>query len=69
MRSDSTPCPLYLAVPRSSAYDLDRVLVDTRLIGAKHVIRIHVPDILLLESTYVARPPSVRGAAASNRWN
>lgn len=40
-------CPLYLAVPRACAYDLDRVLIDTGLIGARHVRRIHVPDVLL----------------------
>lgn len=69
MRSNDTPCPLYLAVPRSSAYDLDRVLVDTGLIAAKHIIRIHIPDILLVESTYVARQPSVGSVATSSRWN
>jgi hypothetical protein len=69
MRLDATPCPLYLAVPRSSAYDLDRVLIDTGLIGSKHIVRIHVPDILLVESTHVARQSSVGGAAASSRWN
>lgn len=40
-------CPLYVAIPRSCAYALDRVLIDVGLIGSKHVRRIHVPDILL----------------------
>lgn len=40
-------CPLYLAVPRASAYDLDRVLIDTGLIGARHIRRIHVPQVFL----------------------
>jgi hypothetical protein len=40
-------CPLYLAVPRACAYDLDRVLIDTGLIGARHIRRIHVPQVLL----------------------
>jgi hypothetical protein len=41
------PCPLYLVVPRACAYDLDHVLIDTGLIGARHIRRIHVPEILL----------------------
>lgn len=48
MREGSVMCPLYLAVPRSCAYALDRVLIDVGLIGHKHVRRIHVPDTLLL---------------------
>lgn len=40
-------CPLYLAVPRSCAYALDKVLIETGLIGARHVFRIHVPEALL----------------------
>lgn len=48
MREGSVICPLYLAVPRSCAYALDRVLIDLGLIGRKHVRRIHVPDALLL---------------------
>lgn len=47
MRDGRRFCPLYIAIPRSCAYVLDRVLVDTRLIGASHVRRIHVPDVLL----------------------
>ena len=47
MRDGKTPCPLYIAVPRSCAYALDRVLVDLGLIAARHVRRIHVPDVLL----------------------
>lgn len=49
MRGGQAYCPLYLAIPRSRAYDLDRVLVDVGLIGKKHVRRIHVPDIFLLD--------------------
>lgn len=49
MPSDSRRCPLYLAIPRSSAYELDRVLIDLGLIGAQHVVRLHVPDVLLTE--------------------
>jgi hypothetical protein len=46
-RLRESPCPLYIAVPRSCAYALDRVLIDTGLIGLKHVRRLHVPDVLL----------------------
>lgn len=48
MRNAALPCPLYVAIPRSCAYALDRVLIDVGLIAARHVRRIHVPDILLL---------------------
>lgn len=47
MRDGKTPCPLYIAVPRSCAYALDRVLADVGLISAKHVRRMHVPEVLL----------------------
>jgi hypothetical protein len=47
MRKTSGRCPLYLAVPRSCAYDLDRVLIDLGLINAHHVFRLHIPDALL----------------------
>lgn len=47
MRDGKTPCPLYIAIPRSCAYALDRVLVDVGLIAARHVRRIHVPEVLL----------------------
>lgn len=50
MRDGQTACPLYIAVPRSCAYDLDRVLVDVGLIAARHVRRIHVPDIFLADA-------------------
>lgn len=40
-------CTLYLAIPRSAAYALDRVLIDLGLLRAKNVRRIHVPAILL----------------------
>lgn len=49
MRDGRTRCPLYIAIPRSCAYALDRVLIDVGLIGSKHVRRIHVPDILLAQ--------------------
>lgn len=44
---ESRRCPLYIAIPRSAAHLLDRVLARIGLAGASNVIRIHVPDILL----------------------
>jgi hypothetical protein len=49
MRGGRIRCPLYIAIPRSCAYALDRVLIDVGLIGSNHVRRIHVPDILLVQ--------------------
>ena len=60
-------CRLYIAVPRSAVYALDRALIATGLIGARHVIRLHIPDVMLEESTHAARQPSARIAAPSSR--
>jgi hypothetical protein len=43
----SMACRLYLAVPRSAAAALDRVLIGSGLAAARRVVRVHVPDILL----------------------
>lgn len=40
-------CRLYLAIPRSAAPLLDRVLTESGVVGSTRVVRIHVPDILL----------------------
>lgn len=40
-------CTLYLAIPRSAAYALDRVLIDLGLLRAANVRRVHVPTIFL----------------------
>lgn len=40
-------CRLYVAVPRSAAPVLDRVIHDAGLHGTPQLIRIHVPDCLL----------------------
>jgi hypothetical protein len=37
-------CRLYVAVPRSAAGLLDRVLGQVGLLGARHVVRLHIPD-------------------------
>lgn len=47
MKGFKVYCPLYVAVPRSAAYKLDRVLIDTGLISEKHIVRLHIPDVLL----------------------
>ena len=62
-------CRLYVAAPRSAVYQLDRALIAVGLIGAPHVIRLHIPDVMLEDTTHVARPSSVRVAAASSRWH
>jgi len=62
-------CRLYIAVPRSAVYQLDRTLIATGLIGAQHVIRLHIPDVMLEDSTHVARQPSARVAASPSRWH
>lgn len=40
-------CRLYLAVPRSAAAALDRVLAELGLAGVPDIVRLHIPDILL----------------------
>jgi hypothetical protein len=47
IRSTESPCRLYLAVPRSAACTLDRVLGDLGLLGARHVSRLHIPDCFI----------------------
>ncbi len=37
-------CRLYVAVPRSDVTVLDRVLRDVGLLGAPHIVRLHIPD-------------------------
>jgi hypothetical protein len=48
-QTETTPV-LYLAIPRSAAPALDRVLGELGLIGARGLIRVHVPDILLKDA-------------------
>lgn len=48
--SERRPCPLYVAIPRSGVRLLDRVLAQLGLAGASHIVRIHVPDILLQDA-------------------
>jgi len=43
-------CLLYLAVPRSAAYRLDRVLARVALPRTTRIVRIHVPDCFVREA-------------------
>lgn len=49
-RATGATCRLYLAIPRSAAPALDRVLAELGLVGAADIVRLHVPDILLEEA-------------------
>lgn len=42
-----TRCRLYVAVPRSAARDLDRVLAKAGLLGSRNIVRLHIPDCLI----------------------
>lgn len=44
-------CAFYIAVPRSATRALDRVLIRTDLINARHIVRLHIPDCLLAEES------------------
>jgi len=54
MKGGGALCPLYIAVPRCEARKLDEVLIKTGLIGARHVVRLHVPEILLGDIRHAA---------------
>jgi hypothetical protein len=47
MKDRGLLCPLYIAIPHSEARKLDEVLITTGLIRARHVVRLHIPEILL----------------------
>jgi hypothetical protein len=47
MKGGGPLCPLYIAVPRCEACKLDEILIKTGLIRARHIVRLHVPEILL----------------------
>ena len=55
MRYSKNFCPLYVAVPRSAAYELDRVLIDIGLLRARNLVRLHVPEIFVEEALDDAR--------------
>ena len=47
MKDTAAACRLYLAIPRSAAPLLDRVLAELRLVGLPDIVRLHIPDVLL----------------------
>ena len=53
MREGSVRCPVYVAVPLSAQRRLDRVLDGLGLLRARHVVRLHIPDVLLREPQHV----------------
>jgi hypothetical protein len=69
MKLTGARCRLYLSVPRSACRQLDRVLIDLGLIGARHIVRLHIPDALLQESVNARPTPSHHVTSASNRRN
>ena len=51
VRSDQrVACRLYFAVPRSVAGVLDQVLAQVGLLGARHIVRLHIPDCFVTET-------------------
>jgi hypothetical protein len=50
LKDGTTPCRLYIAVPRSAASALDRVLGQVGLLRAGHVVRLHIPDCFVSEA-------------------
>lgn len=55
MKRAAAACPVYITIPRSAVYALDRVLIDVGLIRAKNIVRLHVPDVLIEEYPHGAR--------------
>jgi hypothetical protein len=49
MTTTGDPCRIYISIPRSNAKALDRVLADLYLVGKPHIIRLHIPDILVTQ--------------------
>ena len=43
-RDSKKACRLYVAVPRSAAHVLDGALRRAGLLGARHIVRLHIPD-------------------------
>ncbi len=54
MKDSSNPCPLYVAVSREQASVLDEALKRARMLGAPHLVRIHVPEALLKRIDHAA---------------
>jgi hypothetical protein len=58
MKGAKVGCPLYIAVPHSAVYELDRVLIDVGLLRAKNVVRLHIPDVYVEEALHGSRQSS-----------
>lgn len=52
-KSSGEVCRLYIAIPRSEAHVLDRVLAELGLIGAPNIESVYIPDCLLEEDSKV----------------
>ena len=52
MKRAKVCCPLYIAIPHSAMYELDRVLIDVGLLGARNVVRLHIPDIFVEKASH-----------------
>ena len=55
MKGSRACCLLYIVVPQSAVYELDRVLIDVGLLRAKNVVRLHIPDVFVEEASYGSR--------------
>jgi hypothetical protein len=44
-------CRLYIAVPRSATVTLDQLLGQLGLLGASHIVRLHIPDCFLKDES------------------
>ena len=49
-RGSAAMCVLYVTVPRSGTFLLDRALLAAGLVGASHIVRLHIPDCFLREA-------------------
>lgn len=58
MKDAKVCCPLYIAVPHSAVYELDRVLIDVGLLRVKNVVRLHIPDVFVEETLHGSRQNS-----------
>jgi hypothetical protein len=55
MRVSDVYCTLYIAIPRSAVYELDRVLIQVGMLRAKNLVRVHVPDVFLKDTLHDTR--------------
>lgn len=55
MKGSTAYCPLYISIPRSAVYELDRVLIAVGLLRATNLVRVHVPDVFLKDTLHGTR--------------